>query len=272
MGVPLGTQDSVILDTLDKKVDTSMKKRQPRRRYADMTERELQNLLTKRNTPAPQQRAIMERIDNQRGGKKSANATRRTHNELWGAVLNPLRYERNNVKSGLNYAASQERRLAMEGYLVVLNEITARLEHDAKQYTHTPGQLARERNKARRGSPIPNAGIHWTDWVPTHIKLRVSNLFDAIPYTPRAKRKLAFERKVPKDMAQVQRIRLALRIDGDMHKVVRLMLVAPTPENKELLSRIRQAKQVMADMAPDSVFPHTWHALVPPSTGVEDET
>ncbi|NDB10839.1 MAG: EamA family transporter, partial [Betaproteobacteria bacterium] len=43
--------------------------------------------------------------------------------ELWGNLLFPLRYERNNVKSGLKYAGDGARGEAMHSYLIVLEEL-----------------------------------------------------------------------------------------------------------------------------------------------------
>lgn len=243
------------------------------KRYAQMTEKELHNHLTRKEVPFLIASVTKACVAQQRKEKHALQNTKRVHNELWRDVLLPLRYERSNVKVGAAYdTANVERVLAMQGYHAVLTELLARLGHESKQYTHTPIRLAEERNKAGKGSPITNRGAHWTDWVPTHIKLRISQLFDAIPHKTHAKRKLPFERVLPPDAFINMKTRMALRIQGDIRQAKQIHMVTPSEKTVQRLKLLRMALESLGNWPRNHALPNAWQALLPPSTGVEDET
>ncbi|NCW50263.1 MAG: DMT family transporter [Betaproteobacteria bacterium] len=181
--------------------------------------------------------------------------------ELWGNLLFPLRYERNNVKSGLKYESDGARGEAMHSYLIVLEELLYRLNMHATARVLTPRQLCKERNDSGRGAHIPNAGTHWSDWVPQHIKLRVCVLFDAIPYKQRAKRKLPFQRAIPPLLYSRLYAALGLRTQGFLSAAQRKHAVAPTEETAATVAAIQQALAVLKEWPRNTALPYAWQSL-----------
>jgi len=229
--------------------------------YAALTPKALANHLAKRKVPLVMVQAIQERAAQQRAFKRSDTGTRRTHKELWGNLLFPLRYERNNVKAGLKYAGGEARGEAMHSYLIVLEELLHRLNYHATTRILTPRQLCKERNDSGRGAHIPNAGTHWSDWVPQHIKLRVCVLFDAIPYKQRAKRKLPFQRAIPPLLYSRLYAALGLRTQGFLSAAQRKHAVAPTEETAATVAAIQQALAVLREWPRNTALPYAWQSL-----------
>lgn len=229
--------------------------------YAALTPKALANHLAKRKKPLVLVQAIQERAAQQRAFKRSDTGTKRTHKELWGNLLFPLRYERNNVKSGIKYAGDGARGEAMHSYLIVLEELLYRLNYRATTRILTPRQLCKERNDSGRGAHIPNAGTHWSDWVPQHIKLRVCVLFDAIPYKQRAKRKLPFQRAIPPLLYSRLYAALGLRTQGFLSAAQRKHAVAPTEETAATVAAIQQALAVLREWPRNTALPYAWQSL-----------
>ena len=229
--------------------------------YAALTPKALANHLAKRKLPLVMVQAIQERATAQRAFKRSETGTNRMHKALWGNLLLPLRYERNNVKSGITYESDGERGVAMHSYLVVLEELIRRLHVHATARVTTPRQLCRERNDSGKGSPIPNDGVHWSDWVPQHIKLRVCALFDAIPHRLRAKRKLPFQRALPPPLYSLLYADLALRTQGYLSAAQRKHAVAPTDETAATVAAIQQALANLREWPRNTALPTSWHGV-----------
>ena len=229
--------------------------------YAALTPQALANHLAKSKKPLVLVQAIQERAAQQRAFKRSDTGTRRTHKELWGNLLFPLRYERNNVKAGIKYAGDGARGEAMHSYLIVLEELLYRLNRHATARILTPRQLCKERNDSGKGAHIPNAGTHWSDWVPQHIKLRVCVLFDAIPYKQRAKRKLPFQRAIPPLLYSRLYVALGLRTQGFLSAAQRKHAVAPTEETAATVAAIQQALAVLQEWPRNTALPYAWQGL-----------
>ena len=200
--------------------------------------------------------------------QRRAEKIRATHRKkLWADLLRDLNYEYNNVRQGMKYTTSQpqpERLYAFEAYLLVLNKVRDEIEAaqaNPEVPKPTPSAYSQWVN-AKTKRQIPNNGIHWTDWVPASVKARVSALFDAIPHTPKAKRKLPFQRTQRPVKDNPALTRLIKRTEKEMSYVKQELDIAPTnPVIRLKYTQMRRALARMREMKPNEAVPHTWHGV-----------
>lgn len=200
--------------------------------------------------------------------QRRAEKIRATHRKrLWAALLRDLNYEYNNVRQGLKYAKTQtqpERLLAFESYLLIVERVRDEIEAaqaNPEVAKPTPSNYARWVN-AKGKRQIPNNGIHWTDWVPAGVKLKALALFDAIPHTPKAKRKIPFQRTQRPVKDNPALTRLINRTEKEIAYIKQELGIAPTdPTIRLKYNQMRQALARMREMKPSEAVPHTWHGL-----------
>jgi hypothetical protein len=205
---------------------------------------------------------------------------------LWDDLLRDLNYEYNNVRQGMKYHAKHtqpERLHAFEQYLLVLEKvrnvigdarysvITAKdRQGNVREVPNpTPSEYTKWKN-ANSKQGIPNNGIHWTDWVPSRIKLAIADLFNAIPHVPKAKRKLPFQR-TQRPRSTVKKgvvtdnpalVRLIQRTEKEIKYVKQELDIAPNdPVIRMKYNQMQQAITRMHEMKPNEAVPHTWHGL-----------
>lgn len=192
---------------------------------------------------------------------KSARAKDMQRNRLWKELMMPLIAERKNVRAMLRYKEDDapERHEALKGYMLVLETLKSRLELDARK-GFTPAQVAKAQNR-------PNNGNHWTDWVPPSVKVKVQELFDAIPREG-IRKKVPFERRVPAPLGKQLRERLLKRTEKElevakMHLVVARIQdeddVVEAAENK--IDYIEQALEWIHAADYTEALPSTWHGF-----------
>lgn len=232
------------------------------------TQRKIDSALLKQFPDQHTLRNGMREAIRQVKSQRRAEKIRTTHRKrLWAALLRDLNYEHNNVRQGLKYAerhGQTEKAHAFEAYLLIVQRV--RDEIEAAQ-THpevpkpTPSNYARWHN-ANKKTRITNNGIHWTDWVPAAIKLKAAKLFDAIPHTPRSKRKLPFQRTQRPMKNNPALTRLIKRTEKEIAYVKQELDIAPTePTIRLKYNQMRQALVRMREMKPSEAVPHTWHGL-----------
>jgi hypothetical protein len=186
---------------------------------------------------------------------------RKHHTKLWRDLMASLKYELTNTRVGAKYKSvhpTPERDFAFTEYIKVLEKMAMKLE-GYQIHGLTPSQLAQD-------SDIPNNGSHWTDWMPEHKKREITALFEAIPVTPRTKRKLPFPRTQrpttpSRGMTKIERLRQ--RTTKELELVQREYSVAPTDKRRETIGKMRQALRWMDDMKPSEFVPPTWHGMYP---------
>ena len=179
-------------------------------------------------------------------------------NILWGNLIKPLQAERRNVRASLKYKAdddSDARVLAFKSYELVLAELFNRITQLKNRGDCTPSTYAKEKN-------LPNHGLHWADFVPTHIKLRVSALFDAVPYTAKAKRKVPFERLVPDDIHAKRKQRLLNRTAKELLHANQDHAISPTQDTHDRVVKLKRALAEIERLSPNEPVPTTWHGLL----------
>lgn len=209
-------------------------------------------------------RAEIRQVKSQRRTEKIAATHRK---KLWAVLIRDLNYEYNNVRQGLKYAANQgqqEKEHAFAQYLLVLNRVRDEIEaaqNNPEVPKPTPSTYARWLN-AKGKRKIPNNGQHWTDWVPAGVKLKATALFDAIPHTPKAKRKAPFPRTQRPVKDNPALTRLIKRTEKELAYVKQELDIAPNnPAIRMKYNQMQQALARMREMKPNEAVPHTWHGV-----------
>jgi hypothetical protein len=203
-------------------------------------------------------------VKSQRRAEKIAATHRK---KLWAVLLRDLNYEYNNIRQGIKYAKTQtqpERLLAFESYLLIVERVRDEIEAaqaNPEVPKPTPSAYSQWINaKAKR--QIPNNGIHWTDWVPAGVKLKALALFDAIPHTPKAKRKIPFQRTQRPIKNNPALTRLIKRTEKEIAYVKQELDIAPThPVIRLKYAQMQKALARMHEMKPSEAVPHTWHGV-----------
>ena len=198
--------------------------------------------------------------------RKSDNARRKQLENMWHIHLEPLKLERKRVVASLAYTNHNKnnadpRQMALKAYKKVLDELLRRMSREARgvpfddRPTMSPVEYAKHKN-------APNNGEHWTDFVPSHIKQRVLELFNAVPHTPKARRKIPFERIIGVEMHDIRKDRLIRRTEKDLRRAKQDALLNPdNEETHALVKRITDALAYIDRLEPNEPVPTTWHGL-----------
>lgn len=192
---------------------------------------------------------------------RSSKAKQAQHRRLWRELMMPLRAEIKNTKVMLKYQGSDERKVALDGYLMVLEKLLDKLHMDSRKDGFTPASIA----KARL---LPNSGVHWSDWVPPSVKVKVRELFDAIPKDS-IKVKIPFERRVPKAQHFTIKRRLLERTEKELEVAIRKHQVQLMSKDdfeaemraSETVSNIQQALVWIRESKNTDALPTTWHGF-----------
>ena len=178
-------------------------------------------------------------------------------NILWGDIVKPLQAERRNVRASLKYKAEDDtdpRAFAFEAYAVVLAKVHNRILDIKKTGKSTPSTYAEAEN-------LPNRGMHWTDFVPLHIKNRITGLFDDIPYTAKARRKIPFERIVTADVHDKRKRRLVNRTTKELLHANQDHAISPTQDTQARVNKLKAALAAIEGLNDNEPVPATWHGL-----------
>jgi hypothetical protein len=225
-----------------------------------LTANELHNHLVQRNTPRASREYIEQIVAEQKENARIKKIKRAAHKKLWAVVLEPLRSEIRSTRSSLAYDKGEEttinisvggtatpnpdhaelRRAAHAYYETVLLKVQRQLTHIKTTLDATPSEAAAE-------ASIPNKGEHWADWVPSHIKAKATDLFDAVPHKPKAKRKIPFERNIPAEsqIAKLQHKRAI--IEGKLEGMEQVMNIYSGDARYERMGEIKDMQNKIDD-------------------------
>jgi hypothetical protein len=198
--------------------------------------------------------------------RKSENARRKQLGNMWHVHLEPLKLERKRVVASLAYPNHNKnnadpRQMALKAYKTVLDELLRRMKRESRgvpfddRPTMTPVEYAKHKN-------APNNGEHWTDFVPSHIKQRIVELFNVVPHTPKARRKIPFERIIGVEMHNIRKDRLIRRTEKELQRAKQDVLL--NPENDAVLERVQRIEDALEridKLEPNEPVPTTWHGL-----------
>lgn len=215
------------------------------------------SVLNRRIPQVPARLAERNKIIETKRREKAERIKRTHHRKLWAALLRDLVYERNNVRMGMRYKPVQnleQRTEVFDAYLAVLQKVEKKI-NDVANMGKTPSEHAREKG-------LPNNGIHWTDWVPEKIKLAITRAFDELPHTPRAKRKLPFQRTRRPDKGNKDLQRLRQRTEKELETERQLLNADPSNlPRRARISQMVKALQIMDTLKKSDALPATWHGL-----------
>lgn len=227
--------------------------------YMKMKPQELHNKLTKRIKQPEAVALEKERILQAKRTNKIDKMTRLQHRKLWARLISPLKYELSNARVGAKHNGkhTEHRQQAFAAYIRLMDKLLEKFEamqllqdDDGKPFT--PSQLAQD-------ADIPNNGTHWTDWIPASKRAQVAQLFEAIPHTPKTKRKVPFQRTQRPNTKQKQT--LLVRTQKELGNAETEQLIEPTEDRARRIEQMRRAIIIIKQMKPSDAVPHTWHGL-----------
>lgn len=234
------------------------------RKYLSFSQRNLALHLERQSstlTPLEKQE-ILRIVGEERSKLRSANAQKRYAEAAWKEILHPLDVERRIVAGMVRYKSKAykvpERDKALAAYSEVLDKVRRLLVKYQKDYTLPPSKLAKEKG-------VPNNGEHWTDWIPTHAKTKVSALFEAIPKNFRAKTKTPFERRILAASKDKRRLNLAKQVKRELDAAYKDLANEPeeynNPDHHAYIERLELADKAVAALSETDHIPKTWQAL-----------
>lgn len=248
--------------------------------YYALTEHEIDRRLAAKRMPPATRIELRKQIMQGKAELKASRAREKQMNRLWGELIKPMRREvkiirivltRTEQQYASGFFANEDEAVAkLEAYQAYW-DVMAKLEIKCMKYRAagmTPAQAAKEKTKLFPNG-MPNNGVHWTDWVPSSVKLVVVALFDAIPRRSKVKRKVPFERKTPRltrvldgevmDLFEEQRFRLRSRTEKDLDRAKRMTQL--DPKKADEVARIEQALEYIDSAEQGEVLPTTWHGF-----------
>ena len=210
--------------------------------------------------------------------KASRRATRIKQTVIykqWHLILQPARTELGIVRTMKNVIKREEyltedlinKRKALDAYEEALVKIIAKLAAVQKQNELTPSKLVAQLREAGK-QDIPNAGVHWTDYIPVATRRRVTALFDILPEPERGKKKVPFERRVSSEEHDKQRIQLVTTLNTEIEKAEQELEINPTMNSfdkddlEKKLHDLYRAQFVLDGLKPTTPLPKTWHGLL----------
>lgn len=155
--------------------------------------RELHNFLEKRGDPPFIRKQIYDTVVAQQARKANSNRRGAQVARWWEPIAAPLTNEIKVARSMQEYDRfNEERKEVVAAYLLALQKARGWI-RAAKTMGLTPQGLQQWRVENGK-KPFPNDLTHWTDLVPTKVKDAIRDAFEALPYKPKAKRKVPFSR------------------------------------------------------------------------------
>ena len=235
--------------------------------YLLMTPKELHLHLRKRKLHPVRIAQIEDDVARIKEIKRVDRITYTVRKQAWQDLIAPLRTELDNARVGQKYQtgipeADELRHEAFDAYIAVMETLSERLKWPAKVLECMPTQWAEQLNAEKKGSPITNGGVHWTDWIPPRIKNAVSDAFAELPTKPRAKRKVPFQRVIPPSQHAKRKATLLKRTLSDLAVIERKWKLNPTEENADLYTNVTQALRAIEQTKPNDLLPATWHGML----------
>jgi hypothetical protein len=226
--------------------------------YLKLSANELHNRLTERKLHPAEIERIKGEVLELKETMRVSRITRTQRKAEWDKVLQPLRYEINNARVGMRYGGEkspqEQRQLAFSEYIRIMEKLVAMLDAPFKALDHTPIQIARDKG-------LPNDGEHWTDWIPARVKDKIALLFDAVPITPRGKRKTPFQRTMLPDQFNKAKTRLLTKTKRELETLMRQADINPTVARLDKVAKMKRAIKIIEGLGNNEAVPATWTKL-----------
>ena len=226
--------------------------------YLKLSANDLHNRLTERKMHPAEIERIKAEVADLKESMRVSRITRTQRKAEWDKVLQPLRYEINNARVGMRYGGEkspqEQRQLAFSEYIRIMEKLVAMLDAPSKALDHTPIQIARDKG-------LPNDGEHWTDWIPARVKDKIALLFDAVPITPRGKRKTPFQRTMLPDQFNKAKTRLLTKTKRELETLMRQADINPTVARLDKVAKMKRAIKIIEGLGNNEAVPATWTKL-----------
>ena len=226
--------------------------------YLKLSANDLHNRLTERKMHPAEIERIKAEVADLKESLRVTRITRTQRKAEWDKVLQPLRYEINNARVGMRYGGEKspqdQRQLAFSEYIRIMEKLVAMLDAPSKALDHTPIQIARDKG-------LPNDGEHWTDWIPARVKDKIALLFDAVPITPRGKRKTPFQRTMLPDQFNKAKTRLLTKTKRELETLMRQADINPTVARLDKIAKMKRAIKIIEGLGNNEAVPATWTKL-----------
>lgn len=237
-------------------------------KLSKLTPNKIHNHLMK-TLPQPMHEAIKAEVEAFKKQRKVEKLKSHYQLLLWRQLLRDLNYELANTRVGLRYKSARptpERDEAFAAYIKVLEKLSDLIANNYAQTGVTPSNLAKEKG-------VPNNGEHWTDWLPEHVKEKITAKFDGIPYAPKTKRKLPFQRTarpMRHSSKKTKREVLIETVRNELELVVRTIAVADTEKVRIKQHQLRQVLDWLENATDSTAMPRTWHGVLKLLHGATD--
>ena len=223
--------------------------------YLNLSANDLHIRLTERKLHPAE---IKQEVANLKESLRVSRITKTQREAEWRKVLQPLRYEINNARVGMRYGGEispqDQRKLAFSEYIRIMEKLVAMLDAPSKALDHTPIQIARDKG-------LPNDGEHWTDWIPARVKDKIALLFDAVPITPRGKRKTPFQRTMLPHQHETAKVRLLTKTKRELETLMRQADINPTVARLDKVAKMKRAIKIIEALGNNEAIPATWTKL-----------
>jgi hypothetical protein len=130
---------------------------------------------------------------------------------------------------------------------------------------HTPMQFV-EFLRETTGRVIPNGGLFWTDYIKVQERRALEAQFAALPAPVRGRRKVPFERRLPRHIHAAQRSALHTQLDEAQKRLTQAIDMKPDSftldELEADLRKVHQARYELDRTPKNAVLPNRWQALL----------
>lgn len=239
--------------------------------WRTMSNHRLHNHLTlKLKLPADMVTQITAQVREMRQTKRASKIKSTVVFTAWDVLLEPVRVELQNLRTTKNHIKKktpfdQKRWDVVCAYYDSVFDLLERLKKVQKAGDHTPPQFVNFlRNELKR--PVYADGTHWTDFVKQSEKMRIQEMYNALPPPARGRTKRPFERILPAKLSREGRARLVTQLVKAQQQAEQEYEVTTDPAEKkrlnDLLQDIHKASYVMDQYKHNAIYPTRWEHLL----------
>jgi len=239
--------------------------------WLKMSEARLRNHLTlKLKYPGEIVERIVQQVLREREDQRKRSIRKTVGFKAWQEMLAPARAELATVrvlKSQLKRGAAEDdvRWDTLCQYEDCISALIEKLKKVQAAGEHNPTQFVAFL-KTSVSRHIPNNGTFWVDFVPLKQRQHISTLFDKLPPPARGKKKVPFERRLPRAMHNAQRNSLYAQLEKVQQSTEVERGIAQNSFDIEhldaMLLKIHNAKYNLDQTPRNKPLPATWHGLL----------
>ena len=162
--------------------------------YMRMSAKALHKYLIKRKTPDVVREQIEEVCYQQREQRRKQRIKETLRAQAWGDLIEPLREELRTSKASYRYHMKNDDEPSCTAFAAYIMQMERLLKNLTRLQTKTDDRGYASPLSLARQAKLPNDGEHWSDWLSDDKKQSIRDLFSAVPYKHKAKRKEPYPR------------------------------------------------------------------------------